>query len=94
MGGVLLGTSTPTRTSPVIRGKWILEQILGTPPPAPPPDVPPLPEQKINQTASLRQRLEEHMVRVECASCHKRMDPIVFALEYFDAYVAWLTTEV
>ncbi len=94
MGGVLLGTSTPTRTSPVIRGKWILEQILGTPPPAPPPDVPPLPESDhVNLNASLRQRLEEHMVRPECAACHKRMDPLGFALENFDATGAWRTME-
>ncbi len=93
MGGVLLATSTPTRTSPVIRGKWILEQILGTPPPAPPPDVPPLPEQKINASVSLRQRLEEHMARTECAGCHKRMDPLGFALENFDATGAFRTTE-
>ena len=87
---VLLATSTPTRTSPVIRGKWILEQILGTPPPPPPPDVPPLPEQKqINQTASLRQRLEEHRSRAECAGCHAKMDPLGFALENFDATGAW-----
>jgi hypothetical protein len=63
-GSVLLATSTPTRTSPVIRGKWILEQILGTPPPPPPPDVPQLAEQKqINQTSSVRQRLEQHRSR-------------------------------
>jgi len=90
MGSVLVSTSTPTRTSPVIRGKWILEQILGTPPPPPPPDVPPLPEQKqVNQTASVRQRLEQHRAQVECAGCHNRMDPLGFALENFDAAGAW-----
>ncbi len=90
MGSVLVSTSTPTRTSPVIRGKWILEQILGTPPPPPPPDVPPLGEQKqVNQTASLRQRLETHRARTECAGCHNRMDPLGFALENFDAAGAW-----
>jgi len=90
MGSVLLATSTPTRTSPVIRGKWILEQILGTPPPPPPPDVPPLPEQrKVNQTASLRQRLEQHRAQAECAGCHAKMDPLGFALENFDATGAW-----
>ena len=94
LGGVLLATSTPTRTSPVIRGKWILEQILGTPPPAPPPNVPPLAEQNaVNQSASLRQRLQQHMVKVECAACHKRMDPLGFALENFDATGAWRTTD-
>lgn len=90
MGSVLLSTSTPTRTSPVIRGKWILEQILGTPPPPPPPDVPPLPEQrKVNQTASLRQRLEQHRAQADCAGCHAKMDPLGFALENFDATGAW-----
>lgn len=89
-GSVLLSTSTPTRTSPVIRGKWILEQILGTPPPPPPPDVPPLQEQKaINQSASLRQRLEQHRSRAECSGCHAKMDPLGFALENFDATGAW-----
>lgn len=89
-GSVLLSTSTPTRTSPVIRGKWILEQILGTPPPAAPPDVPPLQEGKqVAQSASLRKRLEQHMSQADCASCHKRMDPLGFALENFDATGAW-----
>ncbi len=89
-GSVLLATSTPTRTSPVIRGKWILEQILGTPPPPPPPDVPPLPEQShTNQSASLRQRLEQHRSKAECAGCHALMDPLGFALENFDATGAW-----
>jgi hypothetical protein len=93
-GSVLVSTSTPTRTSPVIRGKWILEQILGTPPPPPPPDVPPLPEQKaVNQTASLRQRFEEHRSRSECAGCHAKMDPLGFALENFDATGAWRDTD-
>jgi hypothetical protein len=74
----------------VIRGKWILEQILGTPPPPPPPDVPPLGEQKqVSQTASLRQRLEQHRARTECSGCHNRMDPLGFALENFDAAGAW-----
>ena len=89
-GSVLLATSTPTRTSPVIRGKWILEQILGTPPPPPPPDVPPLNEQPAtNQSGSLRQRLEEHRSSPECANCHAQMDPLGFALENFDATGAW-----
>ncbi len=90
MGSVLVSTSMPTRTSPVIRGKWILEQILGTPPPPPPPDVPPLPEQKqVDQTASVRQRLEQHRNQADCAGCHNRMDPLGFALENFDATGAW-----
>ena len=90
LGSVLTVTSTPTRTAPVLRGKWILEQILGTPPPPPPPDVPPLPEQNhVNQSAALRVRLEQHRSRVECAGCHARMDPLGFALENFDAVGRW-----
>jgi hypothetical protein len=89
-GAVLLTTSTPTRTSPVIRGKWILEQILGTPPPPPPANVPPLNEQsQVSQSAPLRVRLSQHSEKVECAGCHKRMDPLGFALENFDATGAW-----
>lgn len=89
-GSVLLATATPTRTSPVIRGKWILEQILGTPPPPPPPNVPPLPDQgSARQSASLRQRLEAHRSQAECAGCHSLMDPLGFALENFDATGAW-----
>lgn len=94
MGSVLLSTSTPTRTSPVIRGKWILEQIPGTPPPPPPPNVPPLGDQSpVNQSASLRKRLEEHASRAECAGCHKRMNPLGFALENIDATGAWRDTD-
>ena len=93
-GSVLLATSTPTRTSPVIRGKWVLEQILGTPPPPPPPDVPPLTEQKqVDQTASLRQRFEQHRSATECAGCHAKMDPLGFALENFDATGKWRATD-
>ncbi len=89
-GAVLLATSTPTRTSPVIRGKWIMEQILGTPPPAPPANVPPLTEQKVvDQSASLRQRFTEHSQKAECAACHRLMDPLGFALENFDAIGSW-----
>jgi mono/diheme cytochrome c family protein len=90
LGSVLTVTSTPTRTAPVLRGKWILEQILGTPPPPPPPDVPPLGEQNaVDQSASLRVRLEEHRSRAECAGCHAKMDPLGFALENFDAVGRW-----
>jgi hypothetical protein len=87
---VLLTTSTPTRTSPVIRGKWVLEQILGTHPPPAPADVPPLAEQKtMDQSASLRQRFEQHRAQADCASCHAKFDPLGFALENFDATGAW-----
>src|SRR5678810_1057640 len=90
LGSVLTVTSTPTRTAPVLRGKWILEQILGTPPPPPPPDVPPLAEQNVvNQSASLRVRLEQHRSSAECAGCHAKMDPLGFALENFDAAGRW-----
>jgi hypothetical protein len=90
MAGVLTVTAMPSRTSPVKRGKYILEQILGTPPPPPPPDVPALKDkQKDTDSASLRQRLEAHRTDPTCASCHKRMDPIGFALENFDAIGKW-----
>jgi mono/diheme cytochrome c family protein len=80
---VLTVTSNPTRTSPVKRGRWVLEQILGTPPPPPPPNVPELDEKK-QTTGSLRQRMEQHRQNVACAGCHARMDPIGFAFENFD----------
>jgi mono/diheme cytochrome c family protein len=90
MAAVLTVTSNPTRTSPVKRGKWVLENILGTPPPPPPPDAGDLPEDK-NSVAkgSLRQRMELHRKNPNCASCHARMDPLGFGLENFDAVGAW-----
>lgn len=95
-GGILTQASTlaltanPTRTSPVIRGKWVLEQILGTPPPPPPPNVEELEESKeAAASASLRERLEIHRSKPECATCHSKMDPIGFAFENFDAIGAW-----
>jgi hypothetical protein len=81
---ILTATSNPDRTSPVKRGKWILEQILGTPPPPAPADVPSLEAQK-QLKGNLRQRLEEHRVNPGCASCHNRMDALGFAFEKFDA---------
>jgi hypothetical protein len=87
---VLTVTSNPTRTSPVKRGKWVLEQLLGTPPPPAPPGVPELEEQKGPIVATtVRQRLEEHRKNPACASCHQRMDPIGFGLENFDPTGAW-----
>ena len=87
---ILTITSNPTRTSPVLRGKWILEQILGTPPPPPPPDVEELDENEdANPSSSLRERLEIHRSKTECATCHAKMDPLGFALENFDAVGAW-----
>ncbi|HEY7427058.1 MAG TPA: DUF1592 domain-containing protein [Gemmataceae bacterium] len=91
---VLTVTSNPTRTSPVKRGKWILEQMLGAPPPSPPPNVPELSEDKKDVTsASLRQRMEVHRRNPACANCHAKMDPIGFALENFNAVGAFRTKD-
>lgn len=91
---VLTVTSNPTRTSPVKRGRWVLEQILGEPPPPPPPNVPELPEdEKSVATGTLRQRLEAHRKDPRCANCHARMDPIGFALENYDAIGAYRATD-
>jgi mono/diheme cytochrome c family protein len=87
---VLTVTSNPTRTSPVKRGRWVLEQILGTPPPPPPPDVPELAEgARAVLSGSLRQRMEQHRTKPSCAICHARMDPIGFGFENFDAVGAF-----
>jgi len=87
---ILTVTSNPTRTSPVKRGKWILEQILGTPPPPPPPNVPELDDSKKSAlTGTLRQRMEQHRANASCASCHSKMDPLGFGLENYDAVGAW-----
>jgi mono/diheme cytochrome c family protein len=89
-GSLLLVTSHATRTSPVVRGKWVLENILGTPPAPPPPNVPALKEPEPGVRAkTVREQMEEHRVNPACASCHKVMDPIGFALENFDAVGAW-----
>ena len=89
-GSVLTVTSYATRTSPVLRGKWILTNILGTPPPAPPPNVPALKENNEGgKVLSVRERLEEHRKSPACASCHKLMDPLGFSLENFDAIGQW-----
>lgn len=93
MGSVLLATSQPTRTSPVIRGKWILEQILGTPPPPPPPNVPPLEAKHIDPNLPIKKRLEIHRDSPDCAGCHAKIDPIGFALENFDAIGAFRTMD-
>ena len=86
-GAILTLTSNPTRTSPVKRGKYVLENILGTPPPPAPPNVPELKEVKL--TGTLRQRMEQHRENPSCASCHARMDPIGFGFENFDGVGAW-----
>jgi hypothetical protein len=85
---ILTLTSNSTRTSPVKRGKWVLDQVLNTPPPPPPPDVPELTEEK-QLTGSLRKVMEMHRENALCASCHNRMDPIGFAFENYDAVGAW-----
>jgi len=91
---VLAVTSNPTRTSPVKRGKWILDNILGTPPPPPPPGVEELKDDKQAElSGSLRQRMEQHRANPSCASCHQRMDPLGFGFENFDAIGAWRSRE-
>jgi hypothetical protein len=93
-GSVLMVTSYPTRTSPVLRGKWLLENVLGTPPPPPPPNVPALPERgEGGKPATVRALLEQHRSNPICASCHAQMDPLGFALENFDAVGAWRTSD-
>ncbi len=87
---ILTLTSNPTRTSPVKRGKWIMENILGTPPPEPPADVPELEDvQKANPNATLREQLEIHRKDVRCSVCHVKMDPLGLAFENFDAIGRW-----
>jgi hypothetical protein len=89
-GSILALTSHATRTSPVVRGKWILENILGTPIPPPPPNVPPLKEnQEGERPQTMREQMAEHRVNAVCAGCHKVMDPIGLAMENFDAVGAW-----
>jgi hypothetical protein len=90
---VLTVSSYATRTSPVLRGKWILENLLNAPPPEPPPDVPNLDESAIGTAASLREQLEAHRRNAICASCHRKMDPLGFGLENFDAVGAWRTMD-
>ena len=84
-GSLLTVTSHATRTSPVQRGKWILENILGAPPPDPPPNVPPLPEANDLSRLTMRERMEQHRASPVCAACHERMDPLGLALESYDA---------
>jgi hypothetical protein len=90
---ILAVTSNPTRTSPVKRGRWILEQILGTPPPAPPPNVPELKADDAELSGTLRQKMEQHRKDPTCANCHAKMDPLGFGLENFDAVGSWRTLD-
>lgn len=93
MAAVLAVSSYPNRTSPVLRGKWILDAILGTPSPPPPPNVPELPEHQGDSPTTLRARLTLHRQNPTCASCHNRLDPLGFALENYDVLGKWRTTD-
>jgi uncharacterized protein DUF1588/uncharacterized protein DUF1585 len=86
---ILTVSSYPTRTSPPVRGKWVLENLLGTPPPPPPPDVPAFKDSDIGTDVSMRERLAEHRKNSSCSPCHNLMDPIGFGLENYDAVGAW-----
>jgi hypothetical protein len=91
---ILTITSQPNRTSPVLRGKWVLENVLGTPPPSPPANVPPFPEAEAGKVQrSVRERLEQHRKNPPCSTCHSIMDPIGLGLENFDAVGRWRTRE-
>ena len=95
-GSILTVTSYSTRTSPVVRGKWLLTNILGAPPPPPPPNVPALKEngEGGEPPSTVRERMEAHRRNPACASCHVRMDPMGFSLENFSAIGKWRSTEV
>ena len=95
-GSILVQTSLANRTSPVLRGKWVMEVLMGTPPPAPPPDVPPLDdtgEAKDGRMLTTRERMELHRKNPTCSSCHKMMDPIGLALDNFDVTAKWRVRE-
>ena len=93
-GSILSVTSYPTRTSPVLRGKWIMENIMGSPPPAPPPNVPALKDQaQGGKVLSIRQLMEEHRKNAPCSTCHKVMDPLGFALENFNGVGEYRTKD-
>ena len=95
-GSILTATSYPNRTSPTKRGLWVLENLLGSPPPSPPPEVPGLPDANHpddGRSLSMRERMEVHRTSPVCASCHVLMDPLGFSLENFDGIGAWRTTE-
>jgi len=88
-GSILAVTSYPNRTSPTIRGKWVLEQLLGTPPPPPPANVPSLKDDEKAQKLTMRERMEQHRSNPACAACHKMMDSLGFALDNFDGIGSW-----
>lgn len=93
-GSILTVTSYATRTSPVIRGNWVLENLIGTPPPPPPANVPALKENTVNANLSVRERLAEHRANPACADCHNLMDPVGFSLENYDAVGRWRVAEL
>jgi hypothetical protein len=92
-GSILTVTSYATRTSPVLRGKWILENMLGMPPPPPPANVPSVKETTVAASLPIRERLAEHRASPSCASCHRLIDPVGFPLEQFDAVGRWRTLD-
>ncbi|HSH16668.1 MAG TPA: DUF1592 domain-containing protein, partial [Verrucomicrobiae bacterium] len=92
-GSILTVTSYATRTSPVVRGNWILGNLLGTPPPPPPANVPALDENNVAASLPMRERLAKHRANAACASCHNLMDPVGFAMENYDAIGRWRTME-
>jgi hypothetical protein len=92
---ILTLTSYPNRTSPVIRGKWVLENLLDAAPPPPPPDVPKLAETvQAEMSGTMRQRMEQHRTNPNCITCHSQMDPIGFGLENYDAIGAWRDRDI
>ena len=92
-GSILLATSHADRTGPTLRGKWILENLLGTPPPAPPANVPPFEQTAGPTPRTIRERMEIHRANPSCASCHRSMDGLGFTLENFNAVGAWRTRD-
>jgi hypothetical protein len=92
-GSILLATSHADRTAPTLRGKWILENLLASPPPAPPANVPPFEQTAGAKPRTIRERLESHRANPSCASCHRTMDALGFTLENFNAVGAWRTRD-
>jgi hypothetical protein len=90
---ILTVTSYATRTSPVLRGHWVLKNLLGAPPPPPPPNVPDLEDNLVSASLPVRERLKQHRADAACASCHELMDPVGFALDNYDAIGRWRETE-